>query len=123
MSPLPLPSPLPLLPCPHPAPRRLEKAERRAQLKKEGKLLTGKAKAEAERLARAREAFLRQAGLDPDAVGERAPAPPAVCAQCPLPSPPSPSLRVRKRGTSFPRRAGCILLKVHRLHRAREPSS
>ncbi|GAB4816828.1 hypothetical protein N2152v2_003874 [Parachlorella kessleri] len=48
--------------------RRKEKAERRAQLKKEGKLLTGKAKAEAERLARAREQFLRQAGLDPDAV-------------------------------------------------------
>jgi hypothetical protein len=56
------------LPCCPPR-RRQEKAERRAQLKKEGKLLTGKAKAEAERLARAREQFLRQAGIDPDAVG------------------------------------------------------
>ena len=45
----------------------MEKAARREQLKKEGKLLTGKAKVEAERLARVREQFLKQAGIDPEA--------------------------------------------------------
>ena len=45
--------------------RKAEKAARREQLKREGKLLTGKAKAEAERLARAREQLLKQAGIDP----------------------------------------------------------
>lgn len=45
--------------------RKAEKAARRDQLKREGKLLTGKAKAEAERMARAREQLLRQAGVDP----------------------------------------------------------
>ena len=43
--------------------RKVDRAERRAQLKKEGKLLTGKAKKEAERLAAVREQFLKQAGL------------------------------------------------------------
>lgn len=47
--------------------RKAEKLARREQLKKEGKLLTGKAKAEAERLARVREQFLKQAGIDVDA--------------------------------------------------------
>lgn len=46
--------------------RRREKAERREQLKREGKLLTGKAKEEAERRARAAQQFLKQAGLNPD---------------------------------------------------------
>ena len=46
--------------------RKREKAERREQLKKEGKLLTGKAKEEAERRARAAQQFLKQAGLNPD---------------------------------------------------------
>jgi translation initiation factor 5B len=45
--------------------RKAEKAAKREQLRREGKLLTGKAKAEAERLARMREQFLRQAGIDP----------------------------------------------------------
>ena len=49
--------------------RKVERAERRAQLKKEGKLLTGKAKKEAERLAAVREQFLKQAGLDGGATG------------------------------------------------------
>ena len=48
--------------------RKADKAARREQLKKEGKLLTGKAKAEAERLARVREQLLRQAGIDPTEV-------------------------------------------------------
>ena len=53
--------------CPLPlARRRREKAERREQLKKEGKLLTGKAKEEAERRARAAQQFLQQAGLSLD---------------------------------------------------------
>ena len=54
--------------CPQPLPlcRRREKAERREQLKKEGKLLTGKAKEEAERRARAAQQFLKQAGLNPE---------------------------------------------------------
>ena len=47
--------------------RKADKLARREQLKKEGKLLTGKAKAEAERLVRVREQLLRQAGMDPDA--------------------------------------------------------
>ena len=46
--------------------RKREKAERREQLKREGKLLTGKAKEEAERRARAAEQFLKQAGINPD---------------------------------------------------------
>lgn len=49
--------------------RKVERAERRAQLKKEGKLLTGKAKKEAERLAAVREQFLKQAGLDGGSTG------------------------------------------------------
>ena len=44
--------------------RKAERLERRAQLKREGKLLTGKAKKEAERLAAVREQFLKQAGMD-----------------------------------------------------------
>lgn len=44
--------------------RKVERLERRAQLKREGKLLTGKAKKEAERLAAVREQFLKQAGLE-----------------------------------------------------------
>ena len=44
--------------------RKAERLERRAQLKREGKLLTGKAKKEAERLAAVREQFLKQAGVD-----------------------------------------------------------
>ena len=49
--------------------RKVERAERRAQLKKEGKLLTGKAKKGAERLAAVREQFLKQAGLDGGSTG------------------------------------------------------
>ena len=61
------PSPSLLCPSsPAPALRRREKAERREQLKKEGKLLTGKAKEEAERRARAAQQFLQQAGLSLD---------------------------------------------------------
>lgn len=44
--------------------RKAERLERRAQLKREGKLLTGKAKKEAERLAAVREQFLKQAGME-----------------------------------------------------------
>ena len=44
--------------------RKAERLERRAQLKREGKLLTGKAKKEAERLAAVREQFLKQSGMD-----------------------------------------------------------
>ena len=44
--------------------RKAERLERRAQLKREGKLLTGKAKKEAERLAAVREQFLKQAGVE-----------------------------------------------------------
>ena len=44
--------------------RKAERLERRAQLKREGKLLTGKAKKEAERLAAVREQFLKQAGIE-----------------------------------------------------------
>lgn len=62
-----------LLRCAHALPaalrRRLEKAEKRAQLKKEGKLLSAKQRAEQERRQRAAEMFLRQAGIDPAAVG------------------------------------------------------
>jgi hypothetical protein len=50
--------------------RKRERAERREQLKREGKLLTGKAKEDAERRARAAQQFLKQAGLDPDAERE-----------------------------------------------------
>jgi hypothetical protein len=46
--------------------RKREKAERREQLKREGKLLTGKAKEDAERRARAAQQFLKQAGVNPD---------------------------------------------------------
>lgn len=56
--------------------RKAERLERRAQLKREGKLLTGKAKKEAERLAAVREQFLKQAGLD--APGGR-PTSPCAC--------------------------------------------
>ena len=45
--------------------RRQERLERRADLKKKGLLLTGKQKAEAQRLAVVREQLLAQAGLDP----------------------------------------------------------
>ncbi|KAL0036218.1 hypothetical protein WJX79_008552 [Trebouxia sp. C0005] len=48
--------------------RKAERLERRAQLKREGKLLTGKAKKEAERLAAVREQFLKQSGMDTPAV-------------------------------------------------------
>jgi len=51
--------------------RKADKEARREQLKKEGKLLTGKAKAEAERLAKAREQLLKQAGLDPEALAPK----------------------------------------------------
>jgi translation initiation factor 5B len=51
--------------------RKADKAARREQLKKEGKLLTGKAKAEAERLARVREQLLRQAGIDPTEIAPK----------------------------------------------------
>ena len=44
--------------------RKAERLERRAQLKREGKLLTGKAKKEAERLAAVREQFLKQSGME-----------------------------------------------------------
>ncbi len=44
--------------------RKAERLERRAQLKREGKLLTGKAKKEAERLAAIREQFLKQSGME-----------------------------------------------------------
>ncbi|KAL3150312.1 hypothetical protein ABBQ32_000160 [Trebouxia sp. C0010 RCD-2024] len=55
--------------------RKAERLERRAQLKREGKLLTGKAKKEAERLAAVREQFLKQAGIDaPGAEEEDKPA-------------------------------------------------
>lgn len=47
--------------------RKAERLERRAQLKREGKLLTGKAKKEAERLAAVREQFLKQSGMEPPA--------------------------------------------------------
>lgn len=45
--------------------RRQERLERRADMKKKGLLLTGKQKAEAQRLAAVREQLLAQAGLDP----------------------------------------------------------
>lgn len=45
--------------------RRQERLERRAEMKKKGLLLTGKQKAEAQRLAAVREQLLAQAGLDP----------------------------------------------------------
>ncbi len=70
---------------------------RREQLKREGKLLTGKAKAEAERLAAVREQLLKQAaekGIELPAEGEAAEAAkpkkvsscllPDVCCQMPL---------------------------------------
>ena len=68
------------VPC-RPSCRRREKAERREQLKKEGKLLTGKAKEEAERRARAAQQFLKQAGLNPDE-REWAAACPVCCGSC-----------------------------------------
>jgi hypothetical protein len=60
--------------------RKQERAERRAQLKREGKLLTGKAKKEAERLAAMREQLLKKAGLEPVAPGDDpSPAGPLLC--------------------------------------------
>ena len=50
--------------------RKQRQRERRADLKKQGLLLTGKAKREAERLAAMREQLLRNAGLDADAGGK-----------------------------------------------------
>ena len=55
--------------------RKAERLERRAQLKREGKLLTGKAKKEAERLAAVREQFLKQAGMDAPGGNAYPPAP------------------------------------------------
>lgn len=46
--------------------RKAEKAAKREQLRKEGKLLTAKQKAEQERLARAREQMLKAAGINPE---------------------------------------------------------
>lgn len=54
--------------------RKAERLERRAQLKREGKLLTGKAKKEAERLAAVREQFLKQSGMEAPAVEGEEPA-------------------------------------------------
>ncbi|DBA78850.1 TPA: hypothetical protein ACH3X1_008737 [Trebouxia sp. C0004] len=54
--------------------RKAERLERRAQLKREGKLLTGKAKKEAERLAAVREQFLKQSGMETPAVEGEEPA-------------------------------------------------
>lgn len=62
--------------------RKVERLERRAQLKREGKLLTGKAKKEAERLAAVREQILKQAGLDAPN-GERQP---LLAMSCGLPA-------------------------------------
>ncbi|KAK9830542.1 hypothetical protein WJX72_012372 [[Myrmecia] bisecta] len=51
--------------------RKAERKERRAQLKKDGLLLTGRAKKEADRLAAMREQFMKNAGLEgPEAAAE-----------------------------------------------------
>lgn len=44
--------------------KKAEKKERRAEMKRQGLLLTGKAKKEAERLAAMREQFLKQTGAE-----------------------------------------------------------
>ena len=49
------------------AARKEAKRERRAELKRQGLLLTGKAKQEAQRLAAMREQILKNAALAPDA--------------------------------------------------------
>ena len=59
--------------------RKAERAARRAEAKRQGLLLTGKAKKEAERLAMLREQLLRNSGVDvTGASPSRATSPPAL---------------------------------------------
>ena len=61
--------------------RKAERAARRAEAKRQGLLLTGKAKKEAERLAALREQLLRNSGVD---VGGASPREASLCKRPPF---------------------------------------